>query len=292
MKSILFSLVLVSLINVSLAQNKYLFMRDALYQDSNFCAFLVKPGNNLLIGQIFNTRDINQQVADSLELDSFVFPVGLDSNKIVGFKVKNLPLEFDDKETIERWGTSKNKTYIKPSAINRSYRKRQSSSIISVKDDGSVIRDLQPFYERQINQSRQTNTRAVNFDNIKNSNYYFYAKQDRLFAFNPSISKIIAFDYSGNAVSKTKIDIEKPALYSNKAKYLINDKLTEDFYLIVQTNFSFNVYILNVESGKALFLESLAGVWEKPNWRIENGVLSYTRANENFEVGLNKQGTH
>lgn len=292
MKSILFSFVLVSLINVSLAQNKYLFMRDALYQDSNFCAFLVKPGNNLLIGQIFNTRDINQQVADSLELDSFVFPVGLDSNKIVGFKVKNLPLEFDDKETIERWGTSKNKTYIKPSAINRSYRKRQSSSIISVKDDGSVIRDLQPFYERQINQSRQTNTRAVNFDNTKNSNYYFYAKQDRLFAFNPSISKIIAFDYSGNAVSKTKIDIEKPALYSNKAKYLINDKLTEDFYLIVQTNFSFNVYILNVENGKALFLESLAGVWEKPNWRIENGVLSYTRANEDFEVGLNKQGTH
>ncbi len=267
-------------------------MRDALYQDSNFCAFLVKPGNNLLIGQIFNTRDINQQVADSLELDSFVFPVGLDSNKIVSFKVKNLPLEFDDKETIERWGTSKNKTYIKPSAINRSYRKRQSSSIISVKDDGSVIRDLQPFYERQINQSRQTNTRAVNFDNTKNSNYYFYAKQDRLFAFNPSISKIIAFDYSGNAVSKTKIDIEKPALYSNKAKYLINDKLTEDFYLIVQTNFSFNVYILNVESGKALFLVSLASVWEKPNWRIENGVLSYTRANENFEVGLNKQGTH
>jgi len=253
MKSILFSVVLVSLINVSLAQNKYLFMRDALYQDSNFCAFLVKPGNNLLIGQIFNTRDINQQVADSLELDSFVFPVGLDSNKIVGFKVKNLPLEFDDKETIERWGTSKNKTYIKPSAINRSYRKRQSSSIISVKDDGSVIRDLQPFYERQINQSRQTSTRTVNFDNTKNSNYYFYAKQDRLFAFNPSISKIIAFDYSGDAVSKTKIDIEKPALYSNKAKYLINDKLTEDFYLIVQTNFSFNVYILNVDNGKALF---------------------------------------
>ncbi len=292
MKSILFSVVLVSLINVSLAQNKYLFMRDALYQNSNFCAFLVKPSNNLLIGQIFNTRDINQQVADSLELEYFVFPVGLDSNKIVGFKVKNLPLEFDDKETIERWGTSKNKTYIKPSAINRSYRKRQSSSIISVKDDGSVIRDLQPFYDRQINQSRQTSARAVNFNNRKNSNYYFYTKQDRLFAFNPSISKIIAFDYSGNAVSKTKIDIKKPALYSNKAKYLINDKNTEDFYLIVQTNFSFNVYILNVENGKALFLESLAGVWEKPNWRIENGVLSYTRANEDFEVSLNKQGTH
>ena len=289
MKSIVLYLVLLSSSFLSLAQQKYLFMRDAIYQDSNYCAFLLKPSNNLLIGQIINVSDINQKVADSLGLESFVFPVGLDSNKIVGFKVENLPLAFDDNETIERWGTSKNKLIIKPSALNRIPRRQVNSSIISVDVNGKVTRDFQPFYDNQINRSQRGYTRAVNFDKT-HGQYYFATVGSNLIVFNPSLSKVIAFDYDGNLLSKSKINIEKPSVYSNKGKYLVNDVATNNLYIIVQTNFSYNIYLINLEDGRTTFLESLAGVWENPSWKAKNGVLSYQREGDNFELDLHKKG--
>ncbi|MGB0933040.1 MAG: hypothetical protein ACPGU5_02090 [Lishizhenia sp.] len=290
MKSLILFFTLCLSISSFYAQQKYLFMRDALYQDSNYCAFLIKPGNNLIIGQIINVDEINLQLADSLGLESFVFPVGLDSNKIVGFTVKNLASEFNDNETIERWGTSRNRLFIKPSAINRVSRRQPNTSIISVNEDGRVTRDTHPFYENQINNSRRGYTRAVNFDKIENNQFYFSTQQNKLYVFNTSLTKIIGYDYLGNTLFKSKINIEKPAVYSNKGKYLLNDKSTQTFYLIIQTNFAYNIYLMHLENGETTFLESIAGVWENPTWRIDNGLLTYQKEGTLLEMNLNEKG--
>ena len=58
---------------------------------------------------------------------------------------------------------------------------------------------------------------------------------------------------------------------------MIQDKLTGIFYLVVETNLSYNIYQVDTQTGKTKYLFKTEGVWENPNWKINDGILSYSK---------------
>jgi hypothetical protein len=80
----------------------------------------------------------------------------------------------------------------------------------------------------------------------------------------------------------------KPLISSSKGRTILVDKSTGNFYLVVETNFSYNFYEVEIKTGKTNYLFKTETVWPDPNWELNNGVLNYEKTLENNKVRISR----
>ena len=97
------------------------------------------------------------------------------------------------------------------------------------------------------------------------------------YCFNEAANVFIELDLSGKVVNKTKVSINRPAIYSKKDQRILLDETANELYVLVLTNFGYNWYSLDEDTGTATLELQIDGMWLNPEWKVENGVLSYQR---------------
>jgi hypothetical protein len=129
-------------------------------------------------------------------------------------------------------------------------------------------------------------------NNISQYNYRFskqpsfvFALNDEVVCFSQGVEKVSVINLSGDVLSSNEVITTKPLISSNKGRTILHDKSTGNFYLVVETNFSYNFYLINVKSGEANYLFKTDSVWENPNWKINDGILTYSKTNK----GISKE---
>jgi hypothetical protein len=99
-----------------------------------------------------------------------------------------------------------------------------------------------------------------------NSIYLFY---DNLTAFS-------VLQLNGEISSQQHIDYTFPkGMAFDKSHEIVQDKVTEEFYFVVATNFSYLWYELDEENQSTRLLKKFNDVWVNPNWDLSMGLLNY-----------------
>ncbi len=114
---------------------------------------------------------------------------------------------------------------------------------------------------------------------------YIFVQNEEVICFSQGAEKVSKINLSGDVISSNEILTTKPLISSSKGRNVLQDNSTGNFYLFVETNFSYNIYQLDVQTGKTKYLFKTEGVWENPNWKINDGILSYSK----IEKGLTKE---
>lgn len=138
------------------------------------------------------------------------------------------------------------------------------------------------YYEDRI-----TPLRAVEF-RYSNQPSFIFAQYDQVICFSQGVEKVSIINITGDLLSTSEVITTKPLISSNKGRTILLDKITGNFYMVVETNFSYNFYEVDVNSGKTKYLFKTETVWPEPNWELNNGVLNYERTFENNKVRLSR----
>jgi hypothetical protein len=104
-----------------------------------------------------------------------------------------------------------------------------------------------------------------------------FTETNSILFFTENISSLIRLNLDGTIASKTEIELKNPLFWSNKGRGVVKDEATNTYYIYIETNFSYNWYSLNSETGATKFITKMKDVWKNPNFRIENGILSYDK---------------
>ena len=117
-----------------------------------------------------------------------------------------------------------------------------------------------------------------------------FTESNSILFFTENISSLIRLNLDGTIASKTEIELKEPIFWSNKGRGVVKDEVTNEYYIFTETNFSYNWYSLNSETGATKFITKMNDVWENPNFRIDNGQLHYQKMKagklENYTLDL------
>jgi hypothetical protein len=142
---------------------------------------------------------------------------------------------------------------------------------------------------RRYNYLRTPRSLGIKFLQVKKDVNLFTESNSILF-FTENISLLIRLNLDGTIASKTEIELKEPLFWSNKGRGVVKDEATNTYYIYTETNFSYNWYSLNSETGATKFITKMNDVWENPNFRIENGQLHYQKMKaeklENYTLDL------
>lgn len=116
---------------------------------------------------------------------------------------------------------------------------------------------------------------------------FIFVQNEEVICFSQGAEKVSIINLSGDLISSNEISTTKPLISSSKGRNVIQDNSKGNFYLVVETNFSYNIYQLDVQTGKTKYLFKTEGVWENPNWKISDGTLTYSK----IENGVTKEFT-
>jgi hypothetical protein len=119
-----------------------------------------------------------------------------------------------------------------------------------------------------------------------------FTESNSILFFTENISSLIRLNLDGSIVSKTEIELKEPIFWSNKGRGVVKDEATNTYYIYTETNFSYNWYSLDSETGATKFITKMNDVWGNPNFRIEDGQLYYQKNKsgklENYSYNLKK----
>ena len=116
---------------------------------------------------------------------------------------------------------------------------------------------------------------------------FIFVQNEEVICFSQGAEKVSIINLSGDLISSNEISTTKPLISSSKGRNVIQDNSTDNFYLVLETNFSYNIYQLDVKNGKTKYLFKTEGVWENPSWQVNNGILTYKKT----ENGIIKELT-
>jgi hypothetical protein len=132
------------------------------------------------------------------------------------------------------------------------------------------MRNIQPIATATIRKRKVVETRIFRTINL-------FTETNSMLVFLDNISSIIRLNLDGTIASKTEIELKEPLFWSNKGRGVVKDEATNTYYIYTETNFSYNWYSLNSETGATKFITKMNDVWENPNFRIDNGQLHYQK---------------
>ncbi|MFM6935789.1 MAG: hypothetical protein ACKOXP_10120 [Flavobacteriales bacterium] len=92
---------------------------------------------------------------------------------------------------------------------------------------------------------------------------------------------------SGIILASHEIRIQKPRFFSQKSRTTYYDESSKRLYMVIETNFSYLWYEVNELTGFAHFLFKTETVWNQPNWKVQNGRLTYEFKGKKIERNLN-----
>jgi hypothetical protein len=119
-----------------------------------------------------------------------------------------------------------------------------------------------------------------------------FTESNAVVMFTDNFSAFIRLNLDGTIASENEIQLKAPIFWSNKGRGVVKDEVTNEYYIFTETNFSYNWYSLNSETGATKFITKMNEVWENPNFRIEDGQLYYQKNKsgklENYSYNLKK----
>jgi hypothetical protein len=133
----------------------------------------------------------------------------------------------------------------------------------------------------------QTNATFYEF-RYSNQPSFVFALDEQVVCFSEGAEKVSLLNLSGDILSSNEIVTSKPLISSSKGRTILFDKTEGKFYLVVESNFSYNIYQVDVNTGKTNYLFKTESVWENPNWQISNGILNYEKTVENKKVKFSR----
>jgi len=147
------------------------------------------------------------------------------------------------------------------------------------------MKNIQPSSATTIRKARIVETRIFRTINL-------FAETNSMLVFLDDISSFIRLNLDGTIAYENEIQLKEPLFWSNKGRGVVKDEVTNEYYIYTETNFSYNWYSLNSETGATKFITKMNDVWNNPNFRIEDGQLYYQKNKggklENYSLELNK----
>jgi hypothetical protein len=139
--------------------------------------------------------------------------------------------------------------------------------------------------------NEQRMVRRVGIDVKKiDKNIGLFTEPNAIVLFTDNISSIVRLNLDGTIISKNDIQLKERIFWSNKGRGIVKDVSTGTYYLFTETNFSYNWYRLDSETGATKFITKMNDVWENPNFSIDNGQLHYQKMKaeklENYTLDL------
>jgi hypothetical protein len=126
--------------------------------------------------------------------------------------------------------------------------------------------------------NQQRSIRRVGIDIKKiDKTVYLFTESNAIVMFTDNFSAFIRFNLDGTIASENEIELKNPLFWSNKGRGVVKDEVTNEYYIFTETNFSYNWYSLNSETGATKFITKMNDVWENPNFKIDNGQLHYQK---------------
>jgi hypothetical protein len=126
--------------------------------------------------------------------------------------------------------------------------------------------------------NQQRSIRRVGIDIKKiDKTVDLFTESNAIVMFTDNFSAFIRFNLDGTIASENEIQLKAPIFWSNKGRGVVKDEVTNEYYIFTETNFSYNWYSLNSETGATKFITKMNDVWENPNFKIDNGQLHYQK---------------
>jgi len=258
-------------------------------QDQSTFAGISKETSSLIVAQkkIGNYK-LPEKIDSSLTEGAFR-PSGFPENEYLFFSV------YDASSFI-----IENKYYIsRPTNVRREYITNSNySNLVMNSFERNPNRAIATFgyyrpqrfspYHRS---NQQRSIRRVGIDIKKiDKTVDLFAESNAIVMFTDNFSSFIRLNLDGSVASKTEIELKEPIFWSNKGRGVVKDEATNAYYIFTETNFSYNWYSLNSETGATKFITKMNDVWEKPNFKIDNGQLHYQKMKaeklENYTLDL------
>jgi hypothetical protein len=117
---------------------------------------------------------------------------------------------------------------------------------------------------------------------------FVFAQEDQIVCFSQGVEKVSLLNLSGDVLASNEIVTMKPLISSSKGRTILFDKAIGKFYMVVESNFSYNFYLIDIKTGKTNYLFKTETVWANPNWELNNGVLNYEKTLENNKVRISR----
>jgi hypothetical protein len=239
-------------------------------QDQSTFAGISKETSSLIVAQKKTGNYKLPEKIDSSLIEGAFRPEGYSENEYLFFSV------YDASSLLIQ-----NKSYLINSTYTRRVRKNSylynfpwASSTYGyyVSQNPSLygMKNIQPITTSIIRKGKIIESRKIRTIDL-------FTETNSLLVFLDDVSSFIRLNLDGTIASKTEIELKEPIFWSNKGRGVVKDEVTNEYYIYTETNFSYNWYSLNSETGATKFITKMNDVWENPNFRIENGILNYDK---------------
>ena len=258
-------------------------------QDQSTFAGISKETSSLIVAQkkIGNYK-LPEKIDSSLTEGAFR-PEGFSENEYLFFSV------YDASSFI-----NENKYYVlRPTNVRREYITNSNySNLVMNSFENNPSRSIATFgYYRpqrftpyhRFNQQRSIRRVGIDIKKIDKT-VDLFTESNAVVMFTDNFSAFIRLNLDGTIASENEIQLKEPIFWSNKGRGVVKDEVTNEYYIFTETNFSYNWYSLNSETGATKFIIKMSDVWENPNFRIEEGTLHYQKTKagnlENYSLDL------
>jgi hypothetical protein len=154
---------------------------------------------------------------------------------------------------------------------NKNFQKKNRATNIMFYSKRKYIRPYHRLYNDKVDAYS-----AFQFKDIAKELIVF-TEANSLVCFTQNANHVLRLNLDGTIISTKEINFKGPLVYSDKGRTVLRDEITNKYYFTVETNFSYNWYEVNPTTGATQFLLKMDDVWQNPNWKIEDGVLSYDK---------------
>lgn len=259
-------------------------------QDQSTFAGISKETSSLIVAQkkIGNYK-LPEKIDSNLTEGAFR-PEGFSENEYLFFKVYDASsFIIENKYYVLRPTNVRRENYITNSnyayLVMNSFERNPSRAIATL---GYYRPQRFSPYNRS-NQQRSISRVGIDIKKIDKT-VDLFTESNAVIIFTDNISAFIRLNLDGTIASENEIELKEPIFWSNKARGVVKDEVTNEYYIYTETNFSYNWYSLNSNTGATKFITKMKDVWNNPNFKIDNGQLHYQkmRANklENYTLAL------
>ncbi len=139
------------------------------------------------------------------------------------------------------------------------------------------ITDSEPFRQREMEQTRSWLDHDSPNPVGPTREKYVFAHYENFICFDEAYGKVVILSGSGEVIASSNVQVTEPKIYSRKGQSIYYDEVQKEFFLVYKTNYGFNWYSLLPETGEAELVLQINQIWPNPNWKVENGFLSFEK---------------
>lgn len=238
---------------------------------------------------IARSRIANFQ-ADSLAKDKekgICRPNGFDEDAVIQYNVYDKRTLFSRFQAEQiHWGMVRTTKIAKPEKQveenKEPERKREPEKQVPEKqvskkqDQEKQKKQKQNNYSAPVQRPQVHQHSIRQYDEPEYEEYDYFVKNDSLIFISEGVNFVVMMQPDGTILSKAQIEITQPYAYYLGEKRAFFDQQTGKTYMCVATLYHFNIYELEPANGQTKYLFQLDDVWPNPDFKVNNGKLSYT----------------